>query len=182
MASRAGKAETRNSIGSAAHRLFTERGYAGTPVRDVASAAGVDAALVIRYFGSKQELFIETMQLDIELRAVLDGPLDNLGERFIDYMLRAEEPTRSVFLALLRASDTESVGTSLREAHDEQFVRPLQERLSGEDAELRARLAAALVGGMMYSMWVVGDEFLLASDHDEVVRRYGALLQRLITP
>jgi len=58
----------------------------------------------------------------------------------------------------------------------------LRDRLSGPDAELRARLAAALVGGLLYSLWVVGDEELLATDHHELVTRYGGLLQTLITP
>ena len=54
--------------------------------------------------------------------------------------------------------------------------------MSGPDADLRARLAAALVGGLLYSMWVVGDDELVAADHADVVRRYGALLQELLTP
>jgi hypothetical protein len=74
------------------------------------------------------------------------------------------------------------VGPHLRETHDAAFVAPLRSRLEGPDAELRARLAAALVGGLLYSLWVVGDEVLLAADRAEVVRRYGALLQALLTP
>jgi hypothetical protein len=58
----------------------------------------------------------------------------------------------------------------------------LRARLHGDDAELRARLAAALVGGLLYSLWVVGDEQLLATDRRELVSRYGGLLQTLITP
>ena len=182
MSTRGGKAATREEIWSAAHRLFLANGYAGTPVRDIAAEAGVDPALVIRYFGSKELLFLETMKLDVEQRAVLDGDIATLGVRFIDYTLTAQAPTRNMFLALLRASETQGVGSHLRAAHDEQFVAPLLERLQGPDAELRARLAAALVGGMLYSLWVVGDEYLLAADHHTLVQRYGALLQQLITP
>jgi len=58
----------------------------------------------------------------------------------------------------------------------------LRSRLEGPDAEVRARLAAALVGGLLYSLWVVGDEQLLAADPTELVRHYGALLQALVTP
>ena len=61
-------------------------------------------------------------------------------------------------------------------------MQPLLERLTGPDAELRARLGAALIGGLLYSLWVVGDEQLAATDHRELVVRYGALLQSLITP
>lgn len=181
MAVRSGET-TREAIWSAARRLFSDRGYAGTPVRDIAGEAGVDAALVIRHFGSKELLFLETMQLDIEHGDVMAGPLDTLGERLIERLLRTEEQTRSIFVALVQAGASDGVSSRLREAHEAQFVAPLQQRLDGPDAELRARLAASVVGGLLYSLWVVGDETLLATDHRELARRYGALLQSLLTP
>ncbi|PJJ65079.1 TetR/AcrR family transcriptional regulator [Compostimonas suwonensis] len=182
MSSPENKPGSREAIRSNAQRLFAERGYAGTPLRDIARDAGVDPAMIIRHFTSKQQLFLETMQLDLDHDVLLTAPIDTLGEAFIDYQLRAGTAVRDVFLALIRASDSEDVASRLREAHEEFFVGPLRQRLSGDDAELRARLAAALVGGMLYSLWVVGDDQLAAADHRELVRRYGRLLQELITP
>jgi len=173
---------TKEAIRAAAARLFPVDGYAGTSVRDIAAEAGVDPALVIRHFGSKEKLFVETMQLDLDAQVLLTAPIETLGERFIEFVLEPDDQVRGVFLALLRASDSDGVGPHLREAHDAAFVAPLRSRLEGPDAELRARLAAALVGGLLYSLWVVGDEGLLAADHTELVRRYGALLQALLTP
>jgi hypothetical protein len=97
-------------------------------------------------------------------------------------VLTAGEQVRGVFLALIRASDSDGVAPRLRAMNETAFVEPLRSRLTGPDAELRARLAAALVGGLLYSLWVVGDEELLATDHGVLVRRYGALLQALVTP
>ncbi|QNO37301.1 TetR family transcriptional regulator [Protaetiibacter sp. SSC-01] len=173
---------TKESIRAAAERLFPVHGYVGTSVRDIASEAGVDPALVIRHFGSKEELFLETMQLDAELHPLLDGPLDELGEHFIEYMLDTGDRVRGVYLALIRASESDGVVPRLREMHDTAFVLPLQSRLDGPDAELRARLAAAVVGGLLYALWVVQDEHLLATDQAEIVTRYGALVQAVIAP
>ena len=172
------------SIGDAATRLFAERGYAGASVRDIASAAGVDPALVIRYFGSKEQLFLETMRLSSmhEHNPLDDGPIETLGVRFLESLLDASDVNRGAFLALLRASDDGERGSALREAHESSFVAPLLARLGGPDAELRARLAASLVGGLLYSLWVVGDDGLASADRGELVSTYGALLQRLITP
>ena len=174
--------DTPDAIRSAAATLFAARGYAGVSVREIAKTAGVDPALVIRHFQSKEKLFLETMQLDLGPHPLRDAPLDDLGERFIEFLLNADENVRGIFLALLRASDGDEIGSHLREAHNAAFVAPLRARLLGDDAELRARLAAALVGGLLYSLWVVGDEQLLATDRTELVRRYGGLLQTLITP
>jgi AcrR family transcriptional regulator len=177
-----GRVSTRATIGDAATLLFAERGYAGTSVRDIASAAGVDPALVIRYFGSKEQLFLETMRLDLEHNPLAEGPIETLGVRFLESLLDSNEVTRGAFLALLRASDGGERGSALREAHESAFVAPLLARLEGPDAELRARLAASLVGGLLYTLWVVGDDVLASADRAELVRTYGALLQRLITP
>jgi AcrR family transcriptional regulator len=173
---------SREAIREAAAALFPVRGYTGTSVRDIAAQAGVDPALVIRHFGSKEELFLEIMRFDPEAQPLLDGPIGELGEHFIEYVLTAGEQVRSVFLALIRASDSGGVAPRLREMHEMAFVGPLRSRLVGPDAEMRSRLAAALVGGLLYSLWVVGDEELLAAERPELVRRYGALLQTLITP
>lgn len=170
------------AIHAAAGRLFAERGYAGVSVREIAKVAGVDPSLVIRHFESKEKLFLATMQLDLDHQPLAEWPVESLGERYIAFLLDSDENTRGIFLALLRASDGGRLGTQLREAHNDAFVEPLRSRLQGEDAELRARLAAALVGGLLYSLWVVGDEQLLTTDHHELVRRYGALLQSLVTP
>lgn len=172
-----------DAIATAAGALFAERGYAGTTVRDIAAAADVDPAIVIRRFGSKESLFLATMQpselADVWI-ATLAGPLESFGERCVAALLDARGDTRGVFLALLRASDAAGIRSSLRAAHEDAFVAPLRERLGGEDADLRARLAAAAAGGILYALWAVGDERLDA-DRDALVRRYGAVLQAAIT-
>ena len=174
------KPPSHGAIWSAATQLFTEKGYAATSVRDIGTLAGVDPSLVIRHFGSKERLFLETMQL--EHNPLLEGPIETLGERFIASMLSSDDQVRGVFIALMRASDSGEIGSQLRTAHEDAFVSPIKLRLEGPDADLRARLAASLVGGLLYSLWVVGDEALAAADHRDIVRRYGALLQALVTP
>lgn len=173
---------SKTRIWDAAVQLFPERGYAATSVRDIAAAAGVDPALIIRHFGSKEQLFLQSMQVDLSLNPLMSGPIDTLGERFIDFIVTTDEQVRGIYLALMRASASNEVGVQLREVHETAFVAPILARLTGPDTELRARLAAALVGGLLYSLWVVGDETLAAADHQDIVRRYGALLQALITP
>jgi AcrR family transcriptional regulator len=171
----------RAAIWEAARRLFAERGYAGTSVRDIAAEAAVDPALVIRYFGSKESLFVEAARAGLEDGLRLDGPLDGLGERLIRDLLTRDEQ-RGVFLALIRAAETDGIGTQLRRSHEELFVAPFAAGMVGDDAELRARLAAALVGGLFYSLWLVGDESLHGLAREELAHPYGGLLQALITP
>jgi len=173
---------TREAILDAAVELFLERGYSGASVREIAAVAEVDPALVIRHFGSKEDLFLEAIRVHPDRTPVLDGPIETLGRRMVEAMLAPDDEVRSVFIALLRASDSDGVSSRLRQAHEETFVEPLRSRLAGPDADLRARLAASVVGGLLYSLWVVGDRELAAADRAAVIERYAPLLQALLTP
>jgi AcrR family transcriptional regulator len=49
----------RDRLLAAAEELFSERGFEGTSVRDLAAAAGCNIASVNYYFGSKEKLYLE---------------------------------------------------------------------------------------------------------------------------
>ncbi len=58
---------SRAAIEAAARRLFAEQGYERTVIRDIAAAADIDPAMVMRYFGSKERLFAEVADFDLRL-------------------------------------------------------------------------------------------------------------------
>ncbi|AGS67487.1 TetR/AcrR family transcriptional regulator [Streptomyces collinus] len=173
---------TRDAIHTAAARLFRDQGFARTTVRRIAADAGTDPALVIRHFKSKELLFLETMHLTIDDEPLLDVPLEELGERLAQLLLELDGSARGIFLALVRGSNEAQILDRLRETHEKVFVEPLRGRLSGPDADLRARLAASLAGGLLYALWVARDESLLRTDGKELIAHYGALFQEILTP
>ena len=67
------KQATRQALRDAAERLFAERGYEATRVRDIAAAAGVTERTFYRYFGDKSAL----------VAAELLAWLDQLGEEIV---------------------------------------------------------------------------------------------------
>src|SRR3954449_4459389 len=54
-------AASRRALLDAASVLFDERGYDATTVREIGERAGVDAALIARYFGSKEGLYLAAL-------------------------------------------------------------------------------------------------------------------------
>ena len=52
-------AETRNRLLQAARRLFASANYVSVGIREIGAEAGVNPALISRYFGSKRNLFLE---------------------------------------------------------------------------------------------------------------------------
>jgi AcrR family transcriptional regulator len=61
------KQRTRERVLAAARRLFTERGYEGATIRDIAQAAGMSTGAVFASFADKSELFEEILTADYEV-------------------------------------------------------------------------------------------------------------------
>ena len=59
----AGESRYPASVLDAARATFAELGFTGASIRKIASTAGVDAALVHHYFGSKEKLFLATVEV-----------------------------------------------------------------------------------------------------------------------
>lgn len=180
-ASRRGRSmTTAEAIKRCAARRFWRDGYASTSVRAIAADVGVDPALVIRHFGSKEELFLETLPVRGFWDDVLAGPLDTLGTRLVDFVLsRASGKMLRVHTTLVRASDSPAVRARLYEIVDSSFIELLRERLPGPDPVLRARLIAAQVGGLLQSL-SMSDEALRDDDPAAVVAVYGQAIQSIV--
>ncbi|WP_396641625.1 TetR family transcriptional regulator [Microbacterium sp.] len=176
------RGRSKAAIKHAAASLFTDNGYAATSIRDIARQAGADPALVIRHYGSKEKLFLDAMQIPPEWALRFELPLETLGERLVRYVMDTEHEVRGVYLALVRASDAGDVASALHLAHDRTFVEPLRAILTGPDADLRARLVAAAVGGLMSTLWLVRDTALLDADPEALIRTYATAIQQLVTP
>jgi AcrR family transcriptional regulator len=177
-----GRASTREAIFAAAAELFERDGFAATGVREIATAAGVTPALVIRYYGSKEQLFLATMELDNALTSVLLGPLNGVGAALSAFLLTnmANDQRGGVFSALMRASDRAAVRESLQRSRETTIVAPLTPRLAGPHAELRARLVAAQITGLLCALELVPDVGLADAEPETVSELFAATIQHLI--
>jgi AcrR family transcriptional regulator len=185
---RPGASSTRQAILGSARRLFAERGYDGATLRAIAADAGVDAALVVHFFGSKAALLSEAIDWpwnpEIEVaNALIDGPRQ-AGPRLVTLFVRTwdEENRRNPILTLLRAATTEpQAARLLREFLRQELFAPLMERLGSDEPELRANLAAAQLVGLGITRYVLGFEPLASAEPAQVVAWIGPTLQRYLT-
>ncbi|KAA8969746.1 TetR/AcrR family transcriptional regulator [Mycobacterium sp.] len=76
-----GNSGARERILTGARALFVRKGFDKTSVRAVAAAAGVDAALVHHYFGTKEQLFAAAIHIPIDwvVEALRETPVEELG-------------------------------------------------------------------------------------------------------
>src|SRR5688500_17768577 len=88
---RRGSPDTRSATLAAARSSFAQHGSAGTTIRAGAATAGVDAALVHHYFGTKDELFLAALELPVDPRKLIGpavaGPVEQAAERFLGVFL-----------------------------------------------------------------------------------------------
>jgi AcrR family transcriptional regulator len=86
-----GPSDTRDRILARARELFARNGIDKTSIRAIASAAGVDAALVHHYFGTKQQLFVAAVRIPIDPMLVIgplrETPVDELGLKLPSLLL-----------------------------------------------------------------------------------------------
>lgn len=176
---RRSKDETRDAIRRAAARLFPAQGFAATSVRDIAREAEADPALVIRYFGSKERLFLETMTVENTFEAMEDAPPGRLGVAVLQRILLSGPRARQVYTALIRAADRADVRSYLVQANEAQLVGPIARRIGGPGARFRASLIAAQVSGLLHSLWILEDPALTSVPIDDLIETYGAALQSL---
>src|SRR5580765_898719 len=96
---RPGPTTTRDAIAQAARRQFAELGYDRATLRGIAGEAGVDAALVVQFYGSKDALFREVMPLPPTVAAAMaglaDGPTATVGRRLAEVIVGMLEDPRS---------------------------------------------------------------------------------------
>jgi len=173
---------TRAAILGAAKVHFARSGYEGAHLRDIASEAGADAALVNRYFGSKEGLFAAALKDSIRADNISQWDRKTFGRDIARTMANHahEDADRlHAFQFLLRAATSPATAPLLNEAVQNRFMGPIRAWIGGEDAPARARLLASVFIGLLVER-LIRDEPLLGTERDAFMDRSAALLQSLV--
>jgi AcrR family transcriptional regulator len=171
--------QTELRILTAARRLFGELGYDRTTIRAIASAADSDAGLVMRYFGSKEQLFAQVATIPA------DGPIEGDPDRIAALLMAAlsdklaDEPAAA--LAALRAMFSHpEAGREVRTAMISQ-QRQVAGQLPGDNAVLRAGVIGALTIGTVIGRHLLELDGLADATPDELTAVLRPLIHALTT-
>jgi AcrR family transcriptional regulator len=185
---RPGPTRTRGAILDAARNAFAARGYDAVSVRAVAREAGVDPALVHRFFGSKEQLFVAALELPVApgalVAALLAGGVEGVGERLVRTLLTLWDSPGGFapFLALVRgAVDNEAAATMLREFVTREVLGRIASVAAPDRPEMRASLAGSQVVGLAMARYIVRVPPLAGADREEIVAAVGPTVQRYLT-
>jgi AcrR family transcriptional regulator len=183
---RPGASDTREQIAVAARSLFAELGYERTSFRRIAAAAGVDPALVVHFYGSKEELFRQVMALPPAVAEALEhlaeGPRETVGRRLAEVVVGAlENPaSRAVVVGRIRCASTHPDAAALvRETVTRDLVR-LASALTSDRPDTRAVLVGVQVVGIALARYVVLVEPLASMSPQDVVELVAPTFQRYL--
>jgi AcrR family transcriptional regulator len=149
---------TKNAIICAAQALFSSHGYAETGVRDIARVAGVNQALIARYFGSKIELFAAALEASLDTSLFTGQRREEFGERIAEHFCKIKPSAAHVVpLLIFAAGDSvaRQVALKLLTHH---VVQPLKTTFGGpQAAERAAQFLAVVTGFFVYRLMLPVD-------------------------
>jgi AcrR family transcriptional regulator len=189
---RPGRHDTREDILAAARDRFADYGYDGASVRQIATSAGVDPALVYHYFGTKESLFRAAIGAPIDPAAVFPriwaGDPAELGERIVRTFLGVwEDPTTgpAIRATVRSAVANDRAARLLREFFATQVVRRIVHELgmdgTPEEGAVRSSLVASQLFGVALARYVLQLPPLADLPVETVVTAVAPTVQRYLT-
>ena len=182
---------SREAVLAAAKARFATEGYEKATLRAIADDAHVDPSMVLYLFGSKADLFRESLRLIVDpglLVAALTGiPGDDpdIGTRMVRTYLRIwESPdTGPSMVAMLQSATSNSDAHEAFRGFMQNYVLTAVSEVlgGGEQARLRAMLAASQLVGTALLRYVMKVAPLASLSGDEVVRLIAPTVTRYLT-
>ncbi len=173
---------TRGAILEAAKSQFARLGYARAVMRDIAAEAGVDVALIKRYFGGKEGLFTAALKASFRPDRLQAWDRRTFASEIATMMAdgaHVDEERAHSFQFLLRAATSPTTAPLLNVAIQERFLGPIRDWLGGEDAPARARvLAAAFIGFLVERL--IRDKPLAGNERKVFIQHATAMFEAIV--
>jgi AcrR family transcriptional regulator len=173
---------SREALLDSGRKLFSERGFDNTTVRDIGEDAGVDPALIARYFGNKMNLYLAT----ITAEDADSGRPENLDdpEAFISWLISRVDSRGPgpVLQALVRSDTSAEIREAARGHLTRRLVDPLAatlERRGVRNPQLRAEIAVSALIGVLLARSLGSFEQLGQLGRDELIALVSQVLPDL---
>lgn len=173
--------ETKALILAKARERFGTAGFQAATIRAIAADAEVDPAMVMRYFGTKDQLFAAAAEFDLQLPDISAADRDRLGWLLVGHFLRRWEGGDDALVILLRSSSTNAEAAQrMREIFGSQLLPLVASRVPPGEAAKRAGLIATQILGLALCRFVLRLPPVVDLSQDEVVEWLGPTIQRYL--
>jgi len=164
-------AASKNGLLQAARALFGQKGFEGTTIREIGELAGVDAALIARYFGSKADLYIAAVTA--EDTAGAPSEFEGL-EQMVDVVVtRADQRGPGpIHQAIVRSDTSAEIRDAALDLLARRLVGPSAANMTAQGVDrpqLRAQVAVAALVGISLGRSLGWFEEIRSVPRDELV-------------
>jgi AcrR family transcriptional regulator len=176
---------TEATILDAARQLFAEVGFEKTTIRGVAGRAGVDPALVMQYYGSKEGLFAAAAHAMADRKKVSEVPREQIASQALKDLFAGfeDEQSRCAHVAVMRSCLThERARAVMRDEVMSEKQAKVAQTIGGDDAELRAGLLAATMIGTTIARYLLEIPSVAQASQEDVERVMEPVLKALVEP
>lgn len=178
-------ARTKARIMDAARNEFSRRGFQGATVRAIASVAGIDPSMIIRYFDSKAGLFDAVCEFSLRIPPLGDVPREQLGATLVRHFLarwEADPADDSLLLLLRSAAADHEAALRLHRLFAGQLLPALANVVDDPDeAADRVGLVASQMLGVALTRGILQIPPMVAMTPDQIVARIGPTVQAYLT-
>ncbi|OBI10880.1 TetR family transcriptional regulator [Mycobacterium sp. E2462] len=184
----AGGSDARDRILASARELFSRNGIRNTSVRAVATAAGVDSALVHHYFGTKEKLFAAAVHIPIDPMEVIgplrEVPVEDLGHTIPSLLLPLwDSEIGAAFIATLRSILAGTEANLFRTFIEDVIGVEVGARVDDPPGSgvVRVQFVASQLVGIVMARYILQLEPFASLPAEQVARTVAPNLQRYLT-
>ncbi|BBY31856.1 TetR/AcrR family transcriptional regulator [Mycolicibacterium sediminis] len=169
--------DTKAVILAAARERFAESGYEGATIRAIAADAGIDPSMVMRYFGSKEQLFAAAATFDLRFPDLSHVARSDVGNAMVSHFLDRWEGDEALVMLLRSATTNADAAQRMTDIFASQ-VTPAITRFAADDAPRRAGLIATQILGMALCRFVLRLPPIVDMGRAELIGWLGPTVQR----
>ncbi|MET8504794.1 TetR family transcriptional regulator [Streptomyces sp. NPDC004787] len=172
---------TRAAILHAARERFAADGYERATIRAIARDAGIDASMVMRYYGNKEGLFAAASAIELELPELGSLPARHIGTALVTHFLDRWERD-DVLTGMLRVGVTNDSGAERMQRLFAEQIGPVVAGVCPDpsDAPRRAGLVASQILGMALTRYVLRFRPVAEMSREDVIAWLAPTVQRYL--
>lgn len=130
--------QTKKNILRAAQKIFSTHSYNEAGLRDIAALAGVNQALINRYFGSKEKLFKAALTEGTDLSYLTSSNKSEFGKRAVEtFLQQSDDNTNPLQILVFAMADAKMRDVAVAFL-EEQVLIPISNWIGTSDSEERA--------------------------------------------
>ena len=171
--------QTKAVILAAAREQFAKSGFERATIRAIAADANIDPSMVMRYFGSKDQLFAAAADFDLAIPDLADVDRDQLGARLACHFISRWERDEALILLLRSSATNADAAQRMRVIFATQLL-PVIAKINSVAPERRAALIATQMLGLALCRYVLQLPPIVTMPHDEAVAWLGPTVQRYL--